>query len=466
VALAPDLPLLRSNLGHALKSAGQPGPALAQLQQALALEPANLALHSAVLFLQQYADPAADRPLAADTALAQRLADARRFGAEAARQARPFTDWPHTRQPGPGRPAGLRVGLLSADLRSHPVGFFLESVLAALASQSAGRIELHAYANQRSDDTLSQRLRAHCKAWRAVADLDDATLADTIRADGIDVLIDLGGHTHQNRLPVLAWRPAPVQVSWLGYCASTGLAEVDALIVDPWIAPPGAEAAFAEPLLRLPETFLCFTPPPVDVPVTPLPALAGGAVCFACFNHLAKLDDTVLALWSRLLHTLPGSSLALQSAPLQDAAVRQQVLDRFARHGIGAQRLRLQPAQTRADYLAAYAQVDIALDPFPYPGGTTSLESLWMGVPVLTLPGDTALSRQGLSILQNLGLADWVARDADDYVARAVRHAGDLATLSALRQGLRARLLASPLCDAPRFARHLEAGLRGLLQRR
>ena len=464
VVLAPELALVHSNLGHLFKTLGQPEAALAQLQRALALAPADLALHSAVLFLQQYQAQPLDSvpgPAAAANRSAQHLADARRFGALAARQARPFTTWANPRQPD----KCLRIGLLSADLRTHPVGFFLESVLAALARQAAGRIEIHAYANHRADDALSQRLRAHCQGWRPVADQDDATLASTIHADGIDLLIDLSGHTHQNRLPVLAWRPAPVQLSWLGYCASTGVAAVDALIVDPWIAPPGAEAGFAEPLLRLPETFLCFTPPAFDLPVVPLPALAGGGVRFACFNHLAKLNDAVLALWSRILHAVPGSSLVLQSAPLQDAAVRQSVLDRFARHGIGADRLRLQPAQSRADYLAAYAQVDIALDPFPYPGGTTSLEALWMGVPVLTWPGDTTLSRQGLSILQNLGLADWVAQGADDYLARAVQHAGDLAALSALRQGLRDRLLASPLCDAPRFAQHLEVGLRGLWQR-
>ena len=462
VALAPGLARVHGNLGHALKAAGRPEAALPALRQALALAPDELARHSALLFTQQYAPPAS---------AARRRVDAERFGAAARRalgNARCFSDWPLALAAGSA--GGLRVGLLSADLRQHPVGFFLESVLAALAQRPAtpggGKLTLHVYDNHAANpppgDAVSQRLRAHCQCWRPVHGLDDAGLAALIRADGIQVLIDLAGHTLGNRLAVLARRPAPVQVSWLGYCASTGLAEVDAAIVDPWIAPPGAEAAFVEPLLRLPETFLCFTPPDLALPVGPLPALTGGGVRFGCFNHLAKLNDAVLALWSRILLALPASTLVLQSAGLQDPALRQQLLGRFAGLGIAAARLQLQAAMPRTDYLAAIGQVDIVLDPFPYPGGTTTLEALWMGVPVLSLPGATALSRQGLSILQNLGLPDWVAADEADYLALAQRHAGNLAALAALRQGLRQRLLASPLCDAPRFAGHLEAALRGL----
>lgn len=207
---------------------------------------------------------------------------------------------------------------------------------------------------------------------------------------------------------------------------------------------------------------MCFTPPPLDIAAGPLPASGGAGLRFACFNQLAKLNDEVLALWPRILLALPGSNLALQAAALQDPALRQQLLQRLAAWGGPAHRLRLQPAQSRAAYLAAYQQVDTALGPFPWPGGTTSLEALWMGVPALTLPGSTALSRQGLSMLRNLGLADWVASSADDDLARALQHAADLPALAALRQGLRARLLASPLCHAPRFAPHLGAALRGL----
>jgi protein O-GlcNAc transferase len=451
--LAPDQIIVLTNLGHALKASGRPADALVALKRALALDDNRLDLHSQVLFLQQYqveGDPA------------QSLKDAMHFGALADRQATARTAWPNARQPN----KRLRVGLLSGDLREHPVGYFIESVLVALSSLQADEAELVAYANQHHADALTDRLRACCSVWREVAGLSDGELAACISADGVDVLIDLAGHTFTNRLPVLAWRPAPVQVSWLGYCATTGMSTVDAFIGDPWIAPLDAENQvddqFAEPVLRLPYTFLCFTPPQFDLPVSALPALSSKVVRFAGFNDLAKMNDAVVALWSRVLQAVSGSTLVLQSASLQDAVVRQSVLARYALHGIRADQLELKPAQPRAAYLAAYGKIDIALDPFPYPGGTTSLEAMWMGVPVLTLRRKSALSRQGQSLLQNLGLANWIATSEDDYVQRAVRHAGDLVALSALRQSLRARLLASPLCDAPRFARDLEVGLRGL----
>lgn len=455
VALAPSSGVAHRNLAHLLKTAGQPGRALHHLQHALDLPDAPLAVHSEVLFVQNYL-PLAQAPQA------DRLALARRFGEAAARVARPYTTWPNPRVPG----KTLRLGLVSADLRDHPVGYFLESVLAAWAApasqQTASRMAVAAYANQRDGDATTKRLQAHCGIWHAVADLDDAALARQVRDDGIDVLIDLSGHTRHNRLPMLAYRPAPVQVSWLGYCATTGLDAVDAYIADPWIVPPGGESSFTERVVRLPETFLCFTPPAVDVPISPLPALHSG-LRFGCFNQLAKMSDEVVSVWAQVLHSVPDSRLVLQAQALQDESVRTEIGARFARHSIPSGRLVLQPAQAdRMAYLAAYDHVDIALDPFPYPGGTTTLEALWMGVPVLTLPGQTALSRQGASILHNLGLDDWVATDTQDYVARAARHAAQRPELAALRNNLRARLQRSPLCDAPRFANQLAQGLRAL----
>lgn len=454
VELEPGLGMARRNLAHLLKTIGHPELAIRQLQKALELPDASLDLHSEILFVQNYL-PVAQVPLQ------QRLDAARRFGRAAARRASAYNHWPNL--PAPDKP--LRVGLVSADLRDHPVGYFLESVLAAWAAgppMPGHRLTVVAYANQHEADATTLRLQASCHAWRPVAKLDDSALAQLVREDGIDVLIDLSGHTRRNRLPMLAFKPAPVQASWLGYCATTGLDAMDAYIADPWIAPAGSEAAFTERIVRLPESFLCFTPPSTAVPVSPLPALQGG-LRFACFNQLAKLGDEVVTLWAQVLLAVPDSQLVLQAQPLQDESVQTEVLARFARQGIAPQRLMLRPAQAdRADYLAAYSQVDIALDPFPYPGGTTSLEALWMGVPVLSLVGTTALSRQGASILHNLGLADWVATDAQDYVARAARHAADLPALAALRQDLRPRLLRSPLCDAPRFAGHLAQCLRGL----
>ena len=454
--LAPGQITIQSNLGHALKASGRPANALAALQRALAIDSDRLDLYSQVLFLQQY-QPDRDHD--------QSLVDAMHFGALARQQATllapPRSTWPNPRQP----EKRLRVGLLSSDLRAHPVGFFIESVLVALAGLQANKVELAGYANQTRTDALTARLRSCCNIWHEVADMSDGELAACISADGIDILIDLAGHTLNNRLPVLAWRPAPVQVSWLGYCATTGLTEVDAFIADPWIAPPQVDDHFIEPILRLPHTFLCFTPPPFDWLVAPLPALNGSGVRFGGLNDLAKMNDAVVAVWSRVLQAVPHSVLVLQSASFRDTAIQQAVLARYARHGVHAHQLLLKPAQPRAEYLTGYSQIDISLDPFPYPGGTTSLESLWMGVPVLTLPGAHALSRQGLSLLSNMGLTDWIATSEDDYVQRAKSHATDLVALSALRGSLRSRLLASPLCNAAQFAQDFEAGLRGLWQK-
>lgn len=435
VALQPAYALFHSNLAFALKERGRFDEAAASYRRALECDPLNFETRSNLIFMLNYLPARADA-----------LAEARQFGVLAAQAARPFTSWKC--QPEPDR--RLRVGLVSADLRNHPVGYFAQSVLAELGRDA----DLVVYANQADDDAVSDIIRSHCQCWRTVRALSDEALAQQIHADAIDVLIDLAGHTAHNRLPVFAWKPAPVCLSWLGYCASTGLAAIDAFVGDPWITPPGAEAQFVEPVLRLPETFLCFTPPALDIAAGPLPALAQGHITFGCFNKPLKVNEAVVALWARVLQAVPGSRLLLKGGP------QKALPEQFVRHGIAAERLLLEGASPRAEYLAAYNRIDIALDPFPYPGGTTSVEGLWMGVPVLSLRGATALSRQGESLLQNLGLSDWVAADEDDYLARAVAHASDLQALAALRAGLRDRLLKSPLCDAPRFAGHFDALLR------
>jgi predicted O-linked N-acetylglucosamine transferase (SPINDLY family) len=283
-----------------------------------------------------------------------------------------------------------------------------------------------------------------------------------IRVDGIDILIDLSGHTAHNRLPMFAWKPAPVQASWLGYFATTGLAAMDYFIADPWTLPESMEAHFSEKIWRLPETRLCFTPPEFELALAPPPALVNGHLTFGGFNALPKMTEEVVALWARVLAAVPHSRLFLKAKQLKEASVRERTLDRFAAHGIDADRLILEASSPRADYLASYQRVDIALDPFPFPGGTTTVECLWMGVPVLTLPRESFLSRQGLGLLMNAGLANWVARDEDDYVARARAHASDLQGLARLHQGLRQQVLASPIFDARRFAGHFEAALRGM----
>ena len=238
--------------------------------------------------------------------------------------------------------------------------------------------------------------------------------------------------------------------------------QIDYLLSDPYITPQGVESQYTEKIWRLPETRWCFTPPVKDIPVSVLPANTNGHITFGCFNNLTKINDSVLMLWSQVLHSTPDSCLFIKNEQLRSAAVREQTLERFKHQGIATSRLILEGPSPRADYLAAYNRVDLMLDTFPFPGGTTSVEALWMGLPVLTLAGDRLLERQGVGILINAGLQEWIASDCDDYVRRALLYSSDLRKLNALRQGLRQKVLASPLFDAARFARHIEAALWGM----
>jgi predicted O-linked N-acetylglucosamine transferase (SPINDLY family) len=295
-----------------------------------------------------------------------------------------------------------------------------------------------------------------------LAGLSDEAAAKLIHADGVHVLLDLAGHTAHNRLPVFGHIPAPIQASWLGYFATTGVTQMDYLIGDRHVMPAGEESHFTERIWRLPESYLCFTPPAFAPDVGPLPALSTGSVTFGCFNNLSKMNDRVVALWSRVLRAVPGSRLFLKSTQLSDAKVRATTLRRFAAAGIEPDRLLLEGQTSRADYLATYDRVDIALDPFPYPGGTTTVEGYWMGVPAITRCGDRFLSHAGESIAHNAALSDWIAVDDDDYVAKAVAFSSNLNHLSAMRIGMRRQVLDAPLFDARRFSRHFEDALWGM----
>lgn len=519
LSLCPDMAEAHNNMGNVLKEAGHDDKALESYERALKLKPdfadARISLGSVLKKLQRYDDAITmyrqvleRQPDHADAHLElagvlkdlgrleeaqshfrraldikpdyvaalsnwlmtsnylagypadELLTQAQAYGELVEGRARPWTEWHNT--PDPERT--IRVGLVSGDMRQHPVGYFLAGVLPALASSAAGRIELYGYATQPQirADALADAFKACCKGWRHVLVMSDKALAEQIRADGIDILIDLSGHTAHDRLPMFAWKPAPVQVSWLGYFATTGVEAIDYLIADPWTLPEALASQFTEKIWRLPETRLCFTAPQDDVTVSALPAVSQGHITFGCFNNLTKMNDEVVALWASVLQAVPGSKLLLKATQLGDEAVCRSVYTRFASHGIAQERLLLEGPDARADYLAAYHRVDIALDPFPFTGGTTSAESLWMGVPVLTLAGDRMIARQGVGLMVNAGLPDWVAADKADYVAKAAGHAADVAALVALRGGLRQQVLASPLFDAGRFAQHFEAALRGM----
>lgn len=446
LALKPQAAGAHSNLGVVLMEQGRMADAEASLRRALALDPSLADVRSNLLFVLNHGG---------DRSPAETLAEARDYGRKvAAATPQRFATW-HCEP----RPEQLRVGLLSGDLREHPVGHFLEALLAPLAG---GRIELIAYPTHHRHDALSERIRPHFAAWTPLTGLDDAAAAQRIHADGVHLLLDLAGQTAHNRLPLFAAKPAPVQSSWLGYFATTGVAEMDWLIADPTGVPGGDEAQFSERVWRLPHTRLCFTPPRSAPDVAPLPALARGQVTFGCFQSLAKVGDAVLAAWADILAALPDSRLRLQCKQLGDEAVARALRDRLNALGITPDRIDLHRQVPREAYLAAHAEVDLLLDTFPYPGGTTTCEALWMGVPTVTLAGDRLLARQGASLLHAAGLPGWVAHDRSDYVARAIALASDVDGLARLRAGLREQVRRSPLFDAASFARDLEAALWGM----
>lgn len=435
------------NLGSAYRNLGQFEDAEKNYRLALKLKPDFTEAHSNLLQVMNYN---------ADHTPAIYLAEARLYGQiVASKVASKFNIWQCEASPN-----RLRVGMVSGDLREHSVGHFLESLLAQI---DPAQIELIAYPTQSEEDALTARIKPRFAAWKPLVGLNDQAAAQLIHGHGVHILIDLSGHTAHNRLPVFAWRPAPVQLTWIGLPTTTGVAEMDYILGDPIAIPVADEGHFSEQVWRLPESYLCLTPPDVALEVSPLPALASSFVTFASFNNLTKMSDATVAVWAKVLQAVPGSRLLLKSKQLQNTGVLAATIQRFAAHGIVEERLILEAwAAQRIDHLAAYQRADIALDTFPYPGVTTSGEALWMGVPVITLQGDRFLSRTAESIAHNVCLADWVASDEEDYVAKAVAHTADLQRLASLRAGLRQQVLASPLFDAPRFARSFEQVLWGM----
>lgn len=369
---------------------------------------------------------------------------------------------PHAPARDPARP--LRIGLLSGNLCCHPVGWLTIAGIEALPAEG---FELAGYSLRRRDDPISRRFRAACTLWREMGAADPAALARMIAADGIDILVDLGGYGEGGCPAVLAQRAAPVQVKWVGsQFGTTGLPAMDWMLTDRWETPAGFERFYTERLLRLPDGYVCYAPPADAPPVAPLPAATRGHVTFGCFNNLAKLTRPVLAAWARILAALPEARLVLLTHALGDADVRTALGGRLRDSGIDPARVEMRGSTPHRDLLAAYGGIDIALDPFPYAGGLTVCEALWMGVPVASLHGDGFAARHGLSHLSNVGLGDWSVDTVDAYVALAVARAADLPGLAALRAGLRERVAASPLCDARRFGRNLGAALRHAWQER
>ena len=447
--IKPDLVEAYNNLGLALQELGQFDGAIANYRLALKIQPDFTDAYNNLLLALNYNTGAPE----------YYLKEAREYGRiVAGKVGARFSAWQCA-----DRPERLRVGLVSGDLRKHSVGYFLEGLIAHIDPTC---IELIAYPTHHEQDELTTRIRPYFFAWKPLFGHSDEAAARLIHADGVHILLDLSGHTAHNRLPVFAWKPAPVQVTWLGLPTTSGLTEMDYVLGDPHAIPAEYGNHFSESVWRMPESYLCLTVPASPIKVAPLPALSAGYVTFGSFNNLTKMNDAVVAVWSRILKSAPNSQLLLKASQLSSLTVCEETRQRFASCGITPDRLLLcGTLASTEDHLAAYNKIDIALDTFPYPGVTTSVEALWMGVPVLSLRGDRFLSRTAGSIAHNAGLLDWIGADEDDYVTKAVARTENLEHLAALRARLRQQVIASPLFDAPRFARNFEAALWGMWQR-
>ncbi|MEY4503847.1 MAG: hypothetical protein RL154_139, partial [Pseudomonadota bacterium] len=430
-----------ANYANVLRDIGRFEESIEKGKKAVAIKDDYLIARSNILFTQHYID---------NEFIEDRLQEAMRFGEIVADMAKTkYSNWLCEKAP-----KKLRVGLVSADFKTHPVGFFLENILANLKNSS---IEIIGYFNSYQSDEVTARLQESILELKTVINLNDEELAGLIRNDGIHILFDLSGHTHGNRLSMFAYKPAPIQITWLGYFATTGLKEMDYIMGDSFVTPQHEEHHFVEKIARMPSIHHCFTPPMYDdLGVAPLPALKNGYITFGCLNNIAKANDSVLKIWAQILLQVPNSKLYLKSPQFDNEVFKNSIVDKFNAFGISSGRLIFGGKSSRVDFLRAYENIDIALDPFPYTGGTTNMETIWMGVPFITKKGNRFLSHMGESIAINASLQEFVAQDDSDYIAKAVYFSSNIDKLAKIRLNLRRQVIASPTYNAETFAKEFE----------
>ncbi len=452
MAIEPGYASPHNNLAIVLMNMGRIEESLAEYRQAVDLEPSSPSNHSNLVLSLHY--------LHGDDGAAT-FAEARRWDTRHGEPLRKSI-LPHGNNRDPER--RLRVGYVSSDFREHSVSKFLDPLF---RNHDHKRFEIFGYSDVWHTDSTTAILRGCADQWHEIVGKSDESVAEMIRGHGIDILVDLTGHTARNRLLVFARKPAPVQINYLGHPGTTGLAAMDFRLTDGWADPPGLTEDFhSETLLRLPKTNWCFAEPQGVPDVGPLPASESGTICFGSFNRLAKLSPRTLDLWATLLMAVPNSRLLMKERSLDEAAVRDHLIKSFDARGIGAQRLEIVgPKSERGDHFRSYGQADMALDPFPYHGTTTTCEALWMGVPVVTLAGKAHVSRVGVSLLTNVGLPEMIARNEEEYVSIAARLAADLPRLAEIRRTLRDRMSASPLMNGRAFAQDMEAAYRDVWRR-
>jgi protein O-GlcNAc transferase len=448
ITLRPDFAQAYNTLGNVLMVMGRLGESLAAYRRAVELDPQNIIAHSNLIFAMNF-DPQFDA--------AAILQEARKWDERHGR-ARQHLMQPYDNTRDSDR--RLRIGYVSPDFRQHVVAW---NLLPLLSHHDPEQVEVFCYSSTTHMDAMTDRLRAHAHHWRDVSTLNDEQLALQIREDRIDLLLDLSLHSSGNRLGAFAMAPAPVQITYLGYSGTSGMKAMQYRLSDPHLDPPEMDlSCYSEQTLRLPETYWCYAPPDEAPDLAPAPAEQIGHITFGCMNQLVKASPAAMELWCEILNQVPRSRMILHAQP---GRYLEPVTEFLARHGIAPDRLEFLSRQPWNQYMRAYHRIDIALDPFPYNGGITTCDALWMGVPVVTLSGRTSAGRAGRSILSNVNLPEFIARDSNDYVRVAVELAGKTERLNELRQTLRERMKASPLLDAPRFARNVEAAYRAAWQR-
>ncbi len=445
IELKPSLAVAHNNLAGVLKDQGRLDEALACFRTALDVKP-DLEKAASNLLFSLHCHPDYD----AQAILAEHRHWARRYAEPVAAQIRQ-----HDNERSPDRK--LRVGFVSPDFCDHPVG---QSLMPLFAHHDRLRIEVVCYSDVRIADPVTEKLRGLADEWHSTVGLSDSQVADRVRDGRIDILVDLTLHTANNRLLVFARKPAPVQVSMLGMPSTTGLVSMDYRLTDRYLDPAdSSDADYTERSIRLPRCYWCYQPVDQSPPVGELPARKNRFVTFGCLNQFAKVSRTALELWQALLRSLPTARLRLHSVP---GSHRNRVQRLFQDAGIASDRVEFAPRLARLSYLHLYDELDLGLDPVPYNGAITTMDSLWMGVPVVTLAGRTGVGRAGVSILSNVGLPELIAETPEQYVAIAARLAGDLGRLAELRTGLRQRMLSSSLLDGQQYAADVEAVLRSI----
>jgi protein O-GlcNAc transferase len=437
------------NLGSALSDQGLAGEAIEVYRQALAASPKSWPLFSNLLF-SMHLDPTQTR----EAIFAEHVEFGRRLCAStrAAPSAFPQSADPNRR---------LRIGYVSPDFRNHPVAHFIEPVL---REHDREGVEVFCYSDVEYPDSFTEHLSKLVPSFTPTTGLRHGALFERIRADQIDILVDLAGHTGRNRLPVFAARPSPVQVSWIGYFDTTGLGTIDYRIADEHSVTPEDEPYFVERVVRLPRTANCYLPPSGPAPA-PAPCLANGHVTFGCFNNPMKVGREVVAVFGEVLRRVPNSHLLFKYSSFNDPHRRARYVSWLAEEGIAEERLKFEGPSGLPQFLASFSKIDIALDPFPYSGETTALHTLWMGVPLVVLGGSSLVERLASRVLSICGRREWITGSREDYVRVAVDLARDASRLDTLRRELRAGMLASPLLDHAGVTRELEAAYRGMWQR-